>query len=53
MGKNINQDTITIKRLITRGMKQADIARLLGLHVKKLVIGQKKIIQQKKREEKN
>ena len=40
MGKNINQDTITIKKLITRVMKQADFARLLGLHVKKLFIGQ-------------
>ena len=31
MCKKINQDTITIKKLISRGIKQAEIARLLGI----------------------
>ena len=36
MVKKINKDALAIKSLIEKGMKQADIARLLGLKRKKV-----------------
>ena len=31
MGKKINEDALTIRRLKSKGVKQAEIARLLGV----------------------
>jgi len=42
MCKKINQDVITIKRLIAKGIKQAKITKLLGLTRQKVSYWSKK-----------
>ena len=52
MGKKINNDALVIKRLISEGMKQAKIAKLLGLKRQKVSYWANKPITEKKRKKK-
>ena len=53
MGKKINEDALAISRLKSRGVKQAEIARLLGVTRQKVSYWVNKDVSNYKKRKKN
>jgi len=53
MGKKINEDALAIRRLKSRGVKQAEIARLLGVTRQKVSYWVNKDVTNYKKRKKN